>query len=711
MKGHLQKSLRVSAVIATMALGQLSAMAYDSAEEALNYFKSHVITQEYVTGPWSLQGTSASNPAYGAQYDYGIGNGEIDGDSPENVEFKNFYFEGLTLKGSLALDNGIPALSLNIGDRYQINSGFKSAYSERLYEGKYVEIIPVYNQYNSSYSYDEGGFYTDDNGTNWAYIKPSANKASTYTIKFSSNNGTNWSGLRGEGSYVGLIFLIYDSQESTEPIDVKAFIQGDISAANEANATAIDYDKNGNIIRQYKMSFFQNGTSYGFYNLNSKGKSLNIVKGTEDKVYNGESKTSSSNITVVDNAKDWDNQLYFMGKSIPVTVINDSKDFKYDGYKTINNTEAYWFSYTTPNRTELVTVSQKDNTYLTTGQTSENMETFGTYAPDEDGEVNHNHTSTNCPWVDNGGDRKTYSANENIIFYDYGLAYEVASNKDVANYAISKESVEKYYEEYSKTEILWKGANRDHTLEVKLELNAFGVTAAKDLIYVSGVIKPQKNVNFVDHYELCIKADKKNSVTDFPKISSIPQVPDAQAADDSEDLTTDYRFAPNGYPKATNLYNKFNSSSKVKSFRISTSDTEESTSAKDEITFSKYIQTSDLEAIADNATDYSFYIKAVYNDKYYNAELGISQGLSPTYHDVTYFDGVMTGIESVAEEANDATVVGAQGEINVFGDVDNVAVYSISGAQIYNGNAKVIAVPTGIYIVKAGNTVAKVAVP
>lgn len=63
-------------------------------------------------------------------------------------------------------------------------------------------------------------------------------------------------------------------------------------------------------------------------------------------------------------------------------------------------------------------------------------------------------------------------------------------------------------------------------------------------------------------------------------------------------------------------------------------------------------------------------------------------------------------VESIESETGLTNVIGGKGEIIINGVDNPVNVYSISGAEVYNGPAADIAVPAGIYVVRAaGNTV------
>jgi hypothetical protein len=235
---------------------------------------------------------------------------------------------------------------------------------------------------------------------------------------------------------------------------------------------------------------------------------------------------------------------------------------------------------------------------------------------------------------------------------------------------------------------------------------------------VKGTITPKANTQFVDHYELCIKPGTEKSVKNF---TTATDEPTTIAIDDDDYSTTDYRFAKFGFPGATSVADSrydaesSNNGTAARVYRVKLTDdeseeTQAETDASATFSFEKLISTSDLVEKANSFEDYSFYIMAVYQNQYYDESKGIGVGLSPTYSSIQS-SPITTGIKSVSAEANDVKIYGTQGKIDVFGEVNNVAVYSISGAQIYNGSDKTIAVPTGIYIVKAGNTVAKVAVP
>jgi hypothetical protein len=70
---------------------------------------------------------------------------------------------------------------------------------------------------------------------------------------------------------------------------------------------------------------------------------------------------------------------------------------------------------------------------------------------------------------------------------------------------------------------------------------------------------------------------------------------------------------------------------------------------------------------------------------------------------------VITGVDGV--ESNDVNVYTANGAINIGGSFNgNVNVYNLRGQQVYCGRDSEIAVPAGMYVVKVGGKVHKVAV-
>jgi hypothetical protein len=734
MKGHLQKSLRVSAVIATMALGQLSAMAFDSADDVLATLQERIISQNFVTGPWSIQGTSVASFADSSQYDYNYGGAEITGTDVNDLVFKNFYLPGLNVNASITYGKRVNCWNQS-SDGYMLNINISKVYA---YGDKFVKIYPTYRDAEKEASYisdTDGGVLSDKiNNRYYAYIRP-GNATDTYSIYISSWD--TYVDLRQDSSAKGLILAIYSDSECRNLVDAKTVIHGLVYYKYTANATASDYDENGKLIRTYKMYYSaQDQYGYNFYNLNCLGHSTVLEGGISDQT-----------IAVTHNSHD--KELYLKGAQVS-NVVNNSTDFKFVGYGKLSsllNTnnevsaeddgtandefDAYWFSYEEYNRTKLEDLSESANVFATNNSYTTGLETFGKYGPNEDS-INHNHSTTACPWINdgnNGGDRTTGSQNVDFYFYDYGLAYTNNSNSAVEAYSTEKGSI-KYLEKYSKTYItldLGDNNSYDYTLDVSLSLDQFG--SNKDNIYVSGTITPNKNTKYVDHYELCVKPGKVKTVSEFPAKDE----PSAASEETTVNFAT-INFGEYGYPGALNVYGDTydfptisESSANVYSIKLAEASDDNSEESDDDIlneiakdtyenttpvTFSKLIpkQAGWYSQENGDATNYSFYVRAVYKDEY-AVDDNENPRLDPTYSSIQVPAGVTTGIESVAEEANDATVVGAQGEINVFGDVDNAAVYSISGAQIYNGNAKVIAVPTGIYIVKAGNTVAKVAVP
>lgn len=720
MKVHLQKALRMCAIFAALFVGHQNVLASaNPVDSILNHLKTHIISQTYNTGAWVANGENVNNRN---SYDYGIGDGEIVGDNAEKLIFNNFFIPGLNVdisittstetnwKGTFMTGN----INVDISKVYQLKTGYSSKYTPA-YEGKYAKIYPLYQAENENSwgTPTESGIKTVDNQT-YSYLIPSGENADTYTIKLDADG--NCTSLRGNASHKGLIVAIYDDPDCTKLFDAKGFIQGQINTSQyEANATAEDYDEDGALVRRYKIYYRIENNAYKIFNLNSRGLAFSAFSAPGDQP-----------ITTTCNW--WDYQVHFQGSDTPVTAINTSTNFKFVDYSERDGITAFWYTYDTAKRTTLSLVSEAENYYINggvQGTLDNTFRVFGTYGADG-GKVDHNHSTTSCPWITNDGDRKTGSTAADFYFYDYGLVYY--QDSDYSRYNQNKTKGEfTYYEKYSKTAIYGLALNNDYvdnfksesldcTLDVELNLEAFG--SNKSNIYVKGTITPKANTQFVDHYELCIKPGTEKSVKNF---TTATDEPTTIAIDDDDYSTTDYRFAKFGFPGATSVADSrydtesTNNGTAARVYRVKLTDdeseeTQAETDASATFSFEKLISTSDLVEKANSFEDYSFYIMAVYQNQYYDESKGIGVGLSPTYSSIQS-SPITTGIKSVSAEANDVKIYGTQGKIDVFGEVNNVAVYSISGAQIYNGSDKTIAVPTGIYIVKAGNTVAKVAVP
>jgi hypothetical protein len=690
MKTKFSKTMRVSAVVAALLASHQCGWAFDNIDDVLSHLQETIISQNYVSGPWSYQGTSVPSVYYSNQYDNNNGVGEIVGDSVDKLVFKNFIIPGLNVDATLTegeqWNTKYYFLNLDLSKTYKLATGYKKNKYTPAYEGKYARIMPTYSY--DSYTAADCGVKTIDDKS-WAYIIPTKDTIDKITFSLDPYSGSIGV-LRDDRTSVeknrGFIVAIYEDEECTQLVDARTVVQGQIiiDSGYKANATAEDYDEDGYLIRQYRMNYSVDGHSYKFFNLNGKGMPC---------TFNG---TNASPITL---NWDWDNEeVSHRGYTIDASVINNTSDFKFEGLKEIEGITAYWFSYTTPNRTSLTRVSEAKNTHSGNGSVADNLEVFGFYGADKY-TIDHNHTKTSCPWVTNDGDRKTGSNEVDFFLYDYGLNYYANSN-GTDKYSQEKGNIT-YYEKYSKTNIYgldlgdykYVSDTFDCTLDVALSIDQFGSNA--DNIYVSGTITPNANTDFVDHYELCVKPGTSKTVNDF---------------------ADGYKSDPNGFVGSTNISSssydfsydaESNSANNVRSFRVESSDAD-SEEASESISFSKLIPKSALTSKGTSNDDYSFYVKAVYKSEYIK-DNATDPGLNPTFHDIQS-SGITTGIESVVEGGSDVAIYGVDGAIEVFGEVSNVDVYSISGAQVYSGSEKTIAVSAGLYIVKAGKAVAKVVV-
>jgi hypothetical protein len=690
MKTKLSKAMRVSAVVAALLASHQCGWAFDNVDDLLEHLQNHIITQTYITGPW----TSTANPTYDSTRDYGSGVGEIVGENADKLVFNNFYLPGLNIDAKITEESGKFYFNLDISKVYQLKTGYTSNYTPK-YEGKYAKIYTLYKSpTESSWSNPtEIGTTTNDDGTIYAYIRASEESADTYSFPFDTNGDCK--DLRSNASHKGLIIAIYNDKNCEDLFDVKAFTQGSIQSNYAANATAEDYDEDGNLMRSYKMNYAIEANAYKLFNLNGYGLQFSAY--------------SAYGTQPVTTTCSWlEKEVYFNGKETCISAINNSTSFKFEGYKDLDNSgvSKYWFSYDAANRTTLTLASEATNyyhkgTYQQTEAT--NLETFGFYGADTK-EIDHNHATTDCPWVTNDGDRKTGSADAEFYFDNYGLVYWTNSNGTIPTYSLTKGELT-YHEKYSLTKIYGLAVNDDYkkdynidtfdcTLDVALSIDQFGSNA--DNIYVSGTITPNANTDFVDHYELCVKPGTSKTVTNF---------------------ADGYKSDANGFVGSTNISSssydfsydaESNSANNVRSFRVESSDAD-SEEASESISFSKLIPKSALTSKGTSNDDYSFYVKAVYKSEYINEDNATDPGLNPTFHDIQS-SGITTGIESVVEGGSDVAIYGVDGTIEVFGEVSSVDVYSISGAQVYSGSEKTIAVPAGLYIVKAGKAVAKVVV-
>lgn len=101
-----------------------------------------------------------------------------------------------------------------------------------------------------------------------------------------------------------------------------------------------------------------------------------------------------------------------------------------------------------------------------------------------------------------------------------------------------------------------------------------------------------------------------------------------------------------------------------------------------------------------NLNDYSLFVKANYKS---------GTELDPTFHQLTPLTYTVITSIGVTGADSDVTVTAANGTITVKG-ADNVAVYTTTGAEVYNGPSGVINVAPGLYVVSAAGKTQKVIV-
>jgi len=268
------------------------------------------------------------------------------------------------------------------------------------------------------------------------------------------------------------------------------------------------------------------------------------------------------------------------------------------------------------------------------------------------------HNAPHTYWVTNGGTCRTFSEGMSLTFPTFAYVFYNFIESSSTEQMQSSEA-------YGGTTIAVDGA--DITLNTDMTLDLVGINDTH--IRVEATLDALENTDHVDAYELWMVPGKH-----------------ADGAVNSTPFNHE-----NGHENAVLLQ------------RVSASEPAMATYASGApatYKFNRLIAKADLAPANTHPDDvYSFFVKAHYNP---------ATNLAPTFHNLVSDPLVVTGIDGVDFEA--AAITAGAGVIRVAGTDAPAAVYTVSGAKVYEGTDRTISVAAGIYIVKAGDTTAKVVV-
>jgi hypothetical protein len=622
---HILKRNTAMLVCATIATTYIQADNSDALSE--QWLLTHNFYVAAATGPW------ISNPhvPYNCDYDYSYGGGYFEKDN-DQLMLRNFYISGLDIPASLDVDNKILTLD--------ISGPLKTSDLSMDYPNCTVEIytcdMPTTTQ-------------TDDTPSYLAEFKVREQQPGTIEIPLDKgdDHGTYWGQYWSDQAYNNLIqnnawvFVVKDSDGNVKryiPMMYPRF-----ESVVEHDATAYDYigDK---IVRKYKVDVIFNHTAFDLLNYNALGlnnsysfqchntRSVQIATGLayQDNTFTFKPK---------DNMQRRDYLQQFQGE----TLTDDSQQ-----------PTAFQFAYTGAAEMRTYRVCSYEGDGTINGEVINEMD-----------QALHNTDATQCPWVTNGGGRQTLTT----------LLVEFGKN------GLQDQTTGEFVEKLDRTIIEWD--NYDYTLDVSL--NIYNMYYSNGRYCINGMISPNSNTLFVDHYELCMVPKERITLTTDDSESKIST---------QETLNANNEPYDNGFENATNISIALSQAANRSPRRSYYA--EDMTSYDFRPTESTYfnveISQNDIDKLSSNG-QYAVYIKAIYNSE---------SGLTPTYHSLQtpITSGVVSGIDDVsaAVDATPIAISTSNGSLQIRGTFGNVKVYTTMGELIYNGSDATISLAPGLYI-------------
>lgn len=293
-------------------------------------------------------------------------------------------------------------------------------------------------------------------------------------------------------------------------------------------------------------------------------------------------------------------------------------------------------------------------------------ELLGSYIPEE---LAHNNERYGWVTPANRGKRKTFN-DFRIHVNPYTYYYPVLLD-DVVNFAGA----------YFDTDIQ---GNKDVTLDVDLVLDAIQWNSEQG-VYAVGHIHTNKNYEYVDHYDVMIVKGKWDHIEQNHPVHG-QFLPCNTNGHEHASVLCDHAG------DAHNIWNKQKVVARASSFEPG---------CEHDYQFAKLIYPHELHEGTVEDGGYTVFIRANYKAE---------TGLTPTFHSLQYIDNpIQTGVIDTTVQ-NVAKVSVSDGRIRISGSEEQAVVTSVSGAEVYRGLEREIAVGSGVYVVKVGDTVSKVVV-
>lgn len=294
----------------------------------------------------------------------------------------------------------------------------------------------------------------------------------------------------------------------------------------------------------------------------------------------------------------------------------------------------------------------------------------------------HHFSTREYDWITNDGDCYTFDDIQMVI------ADFVGVNED-NSIAVSKYGGV-YFTPVARD--TYVNIENDCTLDVDLVIDSYGYeypnpeNPRDGTLSITGHVTSKKNFDNVDHYEIFLVGGDRF-------YSSVNHHEGFKRVNDT---------AGNGHANGIKIY-----AENYSHFKAPARDTDAATRANaaaspKDYSFSVKIPMSEVGY----SPYFTTYIKAHYN---YTNPYNNNQLLEATFHDMTPVNDVVLGLENVID--SDAAVdIRVEGRTISADGARSMEIYTAGGAAVYTGSAEGVEVAPGIYIVRAGTTVKKVAV-
>lgn len=334
-------------------------------------------------------------------------------------------------------------------------------------------------------------------------------------------------------------------------------------------------------------------------------------------------------------------------------INSGTTDVAYYGYVYYSGYNAYWYSRE---------VFRQYQTYLTASSGSSKTNITGKRTTSTDGNVAHQNYDKNA-WVKADGGAVSTTGGATVYTFNTSNIYSQMTGNTLYG--------------YDKV-VITAGEGGDCTHDVKMQINEFDFNPRNGHLKTTVTTHSHKNFDNVDYYDLYIVPGTYTSAADagfkhhFEKGHEDAALVKAgcidTAMEDGEIITNYITVAPH---------------------------------TNDAL---KGLGLEDVAALDDDPEPvkkpYTLFLKAHYKPE---------TGLEPTFHALAT-QLTTTGLEDLEAKSEEAAISAATGMIVIDGSDAVAEVYTTSGALVYAGADREIAVSAGLYIVRVGNQTAKVVV-